>query len=60
MGRLNAELVRALVAPDVAEKLAQRGAEASPGTPEAFAALIRDDTARWARLVREAGVRAEP
>jgi tripartite-type tricarboxylate transporter receptor subunit TctC len=57
LDRLGAELRRALEAADVREQLARQGAEAAYTTPEAFAALIRADTAKWARVIREAGVK---
>lgn len=57
--RLNAVFSRAAAAPDVREKLQQAGAEVVTGTPDAFARLVRDDLARWAKVIRDAGVRAD-
>ena len=57
--RLNAEFGRALVAPEVVERLTAQGAEPRPGPSAAFAEFMREETAKWAKLVREAGVRIE-
>jgi tripartite-type tricarboxylate transporter receptor subunit TctC len=57
--RLNAELVRALRAPDVSEKLAAQGVVPVGNAPEAFAAFIRAESARWAKVVKDAGIRAD-
>jgi tripartite-type tricarboxylate transporter receptor subunit TctC len=59
VGKLNAETNRVLRLPDVRERLTALGAEPTGGTPEQFAATIRADTARWARVVNEAGIRIE-
>lgn len=57
--RLNSELNAALALPDVREALAKVGMTAAGGTPEAFAELIKRDTARWGRIIRERGVKVE-
>ncbi len=57
--RLNAELVKALQAPDVREKLVAQGAVPIGNTPEEFAAFIRAESARWAKVVKSAGIRAD-
>lgn len=57
--RLNAELVAALNAPDVRAALVAQGADPVGNSPEAFAAFIRAESARWGKLVREVGIRAD-
>jgi tripartite-type tricarboxylate transporter receptor subunit TctC len=57
--RLNAEINRILRLPAVRDRLAALGAEPTGGTPEQFAETIRTDTARWAQVVRAAGIRIE-
>ena len=57
--RLNHEIVKALTAPDLREKLAASGIEAWPGSPEELAALVRSETARYAAIIEKAGVRAD-
>jgi tripartite-type tricarboxylate transporter receptor subunit TctC len=59
IARLNAEAVRALRAPDVAEKLSSQGAEPAPGTPEEFTAFIRSEIDKWARVVKAANMKPE-
>ena len=60
IGVLNAEIAKAMHAPDVVERIAvQGGNEIVTGTPEEFAELIRADLARYARLIREAKISAQ-
>ncbi len=49
----------ALNDPEVVQALAQRGMEATPSTPEACAAFIRSETAKWAPVVRASGARPD-
>src|SRR5262245_36651777 len=56
--KLNAELVKVLAIPEVRETLARQGAEATPGTPEQFAAFMREEHARWGAVVKDAGIKA--
>ena len=51
--RLHEELARILTAPDIVEQWTTSGAEPGGNRPEEFAAAIRDEHERWARLVRE-------
>ncbi len=57
--RLNAEINRVLQAPEVRERLTALGTEPTGGSPEQFAQVIRADTARWAKVVSDAGIRIE-
>jgi tripartite-type tricarboxylate transporter receptor subunit TctC len=57
--RLSAESAKIVRASEVREKLALQGAEAEGSTPEEYAAAIRADTATWARVVEQTGLRAE-
>jgi tripartite-type tricarboxylate transporter receptor subunit TctC len=57
--RLNAETVKLLARPDVKDKLAFEGSEATPGTAQQFAAHIRAEHAKWAALIREANIKLE-
>jgi tripartite-type tricarboxylate transporter receptor subunit TctC len=57
--RVNAELVKALALPDVQERMAAAGLEPSGGSPEAFAAFVTKDLARWAKVIKDAGIQAE-
>jgi tripartite-type tricarboxylate transporter receptor subunit TctC len=55
--KLNAEIRKALAAPDVKERLAALGAEVSPSTPEQLGALIRLERERYGKLIREANIK---
>lgn len=57
--RLNKEFNAALALPEVRQALASAGMTAVGGTPEQFAALIRSDTERWGRIIRERGVKVD-
>lgn len=59
VARLNAEIVKALSAPDMRDALLTRGAEPQPGTPEQFAAFVRAEMTKWARVVREANIKVD-
>ena len=57
--KLHDELIHALNAPDMQARLAPLGAEPVGSTPEQFAALIKEDVARWAQVVKASGVRLD-
>ena len=57
--RLNAEMVKALKAPDVVGKLDDNGMAVIGGTPEQFAALMQDGIARYGAIIKAAGIQAE-
>ncbi|TMH15392.1 MAG: tripartite tricarboxylate transporter substrate binding protein [Betaproteobacteria bacterium] len=59
VARLNREIVAILHLPEVVERLSAQGAEAVGSTPEEFAAYIRSETAKWAKVVRDSGAKAE-
>ena len=56
---LHKQVVAALAAADVRERLDALGAEPSGIRPEEFAVVLRDDAKRWAEVVRAAGIKAE-
>ena len=59
VGRLAREYAQALNATEVRTRLLNLGAEPNGQTGPAFAAMVRDDVARWAKIVKAAGVRLE-
>lgn len=59
VSRLNAEIAKALQAPDVRKKLSDQGADILGGSPEQFGSLIKTDIARWAPVVKESGAKAD-
>ena len=54
--RMNEDINKVLAMPDVMEKLDQYGAEDGGGTPERFAAFIRSEQQKWAKVIKEAQV----
>ncbi len=56
---MNAELVQALRDAEIREKLKTYGMSPAPGTPEQFSALLQSESARYAKVVREAGIKAD-
>jgi tripartite-type tricarboxylate transporter receptor subunit TctC len=54
--RLNAEMRAALAEPEVRERVLASGAEPLVDSPAEFAAMIRDETRKWAEVIRRAGV----
>jgi len=57
--RLHAAVDATVRSPDVAKRFVELGADPQFGTPAEFAAYVADDLAKWARLAKEAGLRAE-
>jgi tripartite-type tricarboxylate transporter receptor subunit TctC len=59
LAKLNAAFVKVMQEPAMAEKLRTLGAEPKPGTAEAFGQFIRSESAKWAKVVAEAGIKQE-
>lgn len=57
--KLNTEIVRILHSPDVQNRLAADGSEAVGSTPEQFGNHIKSEVAKWGKVIREAGIKAE-
>jgi len=57
--RLHDELTRAIASPDMRERLAAGALEPAPNTPEQFRKLIANELQRWARVIKDAGIRQE-
>ena len=57
--RMNEDINKVLLMPDVMEKFEQYGAEDGGGTPEKFAAFMQVEARKWARVVKEAGVKGD-
>jgi len=55
----NADIVKILAQPDVREKLIGQGLDPVGGTPEAFAAYIKAEIAKWAGVIKAAGAKLE-
>jgi tripartite-type tricarboxylate transporter receptor subunit TctC len=57
--RLGSETARVLRRPDVGDRLVELGSEPVGSTPEEFAAYLRDEYARYGKLVKAAGIRLD-
>jgi tripartite-type tricarboxylate transporter receptor subunit TctC len=57
--KLNTEINAILKSPDVAEKVASQGGLVIGGTPEEFAAYIRNDVPKWDKLVKAANIKLD-
>ncbi|HEY6721342.1 MAG TPA: tripartite tricarboxylate transporter substrate binding protein [Burkholderiales bacterium] len=56
--RMNAEVVKALRAPEVVARLTDLGAVPAPSSPEQFAQILKRDGDRWGKLIREKNIHA--
>ena len=59
IARLHREVGAILSTPDARERLATEGVEAIASTPEQFGAFIRAQVAKWAKVVKNAGIQPE-
>jgi tripartite-type tricarboxylate transporter receptor subunit TctC len=57
--RLHDELVKMLAQPDVRARLASEGIDAIGNTPQEFAAYIRSETVKYAKVIKQAGIKAD-
>ena len=57
--RLNKDISTALLTPDIKEVLFKQGLDSAPESPEAFGAYIRSELAKWAKVVKASGLKAE-
>jgi tripartite-type tricarboxylate transporter receptor subunit TctC len=59
VAQLSRDANRVLAERELRERMAALGAEPAGNSPEEFARFIRDDQAKWAKLMREAGIKPE-
>ena len=59
VNKVSAEIAKALQQPAVRERLAALGAEPVGNTPEEFAAYCQSELAKWSKIVRESGAKAD-
>lgn len=57
--RINEDVNKALVMPDVVERLEASGAEDGGGSPEKMAQFMNVELGKWGKIIKEAGVKAE-
>ncbi len=59
LGKVNREVVRAVAAADVKEKLKAQGVDAVGSTPEELVSHQKQETAKWGKVIREQGIKFE-
>lgn len=59
VNRLRDELIKAVSVPDVQQTMSRQGLEAETSTPQEAAARIKAETAVWASVIKDAGIKAE-
>src|SRR5262249_39346133 len=59
VSKVHADIAQVAVQADVRERIAQLGLEVSLNSPEEFAVVIKSDTAKWAKVIRAANIKAE-
>jgi tripartite-type tricarboxylate transporter receptor subunit TctC len=59
VAKLHADLLKVLASADVAQRLAGEGGEIVANSSEEFAAMLRRETVKWSRVVRDAGVKVD-
>jgi tripartite-type tricarboxylate transporter receptor subunit TctC len=58
VGKIYQEAAKIVAQPDMREKFAQIGVDSVGNPPDEFAAIIKSDTAKWAKVIRDAGIKA--
>lgn len=56
--KINRDVVSSLKSPEAKRVLEAQGAEAVPTTPEEFRAFLKNEIAKWGRVIKEAGIKA--
>lgn len=59
VARLNREIVKVMSLPDVRDKFLQQSVDPASSSADEFAQLIRDEVARWGKVIRAAGIKLE-
>ena len=57
--RLNTEMVKILTSPEVKDRISKSGVDVVAGTPEHFSGFLKAEVARWAKVIGEAGIKAD-
>jgi tripartite-type tricarboxylate transporter receptor subunit TctC len=57
--RLNVEMVRILTSSEIKERFGKIGVEVVAGTPEQFSTFLKSEVDRWAKVVRDANIKAD-
>jgi tripartite-type tricarboxylate transporter receptor subunit TctC len=57
--RLNTEMVKILTSAEVKERFGKMGVDVVAGSPEHFSQLLKSEVARWAKVIQDAGIKAD-
>ncbi|OAI50881.1 hypothetical protein AYO46_09210 [Betaproteobacteria bacterium SCGC AG-212-J23] len=57
--RLNAETTRILLSPEIKERISKSGVDVVAGSSEQFSGFLKAEVARWAKVINEAGIKAD-
>jgi tripartite-type tricarboxylate transporter receptor subunit TctC len=60
VARISADTKTVLTLPEAKQRLAEQGAEPEPNTPDAFAAFVNSDIAKWLALAQKTGIKLTP
>jgi tripartite-type tricarboxylate transporter receptor subunit TctC len=60
VARISADANTVLTLPEAKQRLAEQGAEPEPSTPDAFAAFVNSDIAKWLALAQKTGIKLTP
>jgi tripartite-type tricarboxylate transporter receptor subunit TctC len=59
VAKVSASLMNALADPEVSNQLVAQGAEPAPTTPQELARFMKDDTARWAKIIKDRNLKID-
>jgi tripartite-type tricarboxylate transporter receptor subunit TctC len=59
IARVHGDFTKVLQEKEIRDRIAGMGADVVANTPEQFGKFWRDESEKWARVIREAGIRAE-
>jgi tripartite-type tricarboxylate transporter receptor subunit TctC len=59
IAKLNDAIVKAMRSPEMKERLAKIGQDVAWSTPAEFAAFLRDETAKWSKVIRASGIKPQ-
>ena len=59
VARLNVELQKAVAQPDVRERISAAGVEPSASSPDELGAILKNEIAKWSKVIKDAGIRAD-
>ncbi len=57
IAKLNGEIAKVMQSPEMKKQLLAQGVEARVSTPEQFGALIKNETAKWGKIIADAGIK---